>query len=72
MKLWKAISNSLSNLLAVLENITQGTKELSLIYKDACNTARQEQALESNDNFKQLAKSSGLSEEGLTKIRLAM
>jgi len=72
MKLWKALSNSLTNLLAVLDNFTQGTNELSLMYKDVCHSARQEQALEAHDNLKQLAKSSGLSEEGFTKLQAAM
>mgnify|MGYP004129141651 CR=1 FL=1 len=46
MKLWKAFTNSMINLLSVLDNFTEGTNELSLMYKDACHSARQEQALE--------------------------
>ena len=68
MKLWKALSNSLTNLLAVLDNFTQGTNELSLMYKDVCHSARQEQALESLNNLKKLEQESGLSEQGITKI----
>jgi hypothetical protein len=72
MKLWKALSNSLTNLLAVLDNITQGTNELSLMYKDACHSARQEQALEAINDFNQLAKSSDLSEENITKLQASL
>jgi len=33
MKLWKAISKSITNLLAVLYNFTEGPNELSIMYK---------------------------------------
>ncbi|WP_046020254.1 hypothetical protein [Magnetospira sp. QH-2] len=46
MKLWKAFTNSMINLLSVLDNFTEGTNELSLMYRDACQSARKEQALE--------------------------
>ena len=72
MKLWKALSNSLTNLLAVLDNFTQGTNELSLMYKDVCHSARQEQALESLNNFKQLSASTGLSEDNITKMQASL
>jgi hypothetical protein len=72
MKLWKAISSSITNLLKVLDNFTDGTNELSLIYKDACRTARQEQALESLNDLKQLALSTGLSEEEIAKMQAAL
>jgi len=68
MKLWKALSNSLSNLLAILDNFTQGTNELPLMYKDVCQSARQEQALVSLYDFKQLAASTGMSEQDLAKL----
>lgn len=68
MKLWKAISKSITNLLAVLDNFTEGTNELSLMYKDGCHAARQEQALEALNDLKKLEQSSGLSEQGLSKI----
>jgi hypothetical protein len=71
MKLWKAFSKSLTNLLAVLDNFTDGTNELSLMYKDACHSARQEQALEALSEFKELAKSSDLAEAEIAKIRSA-
>ena len=72
MKLWKALSSSLTNLLAVLDNITQGTNELSLMYKDVCHSARQEQALESLNDLKKLAEASGLSEDGIAKMQAAL
>jgi hypothetical protein len=72
MKLWKAISSSITNLLKVLDNFTDGTNELSLIYKDACRTARQEQALESLNDLKQLAISTGQSEEDIAKMQAAL
>ena len=72
MKLWKAISSSIANLLKVLDNITEGTNELSLMYKDACHSARQEQALEAIKDFNQLVKSSDLSEENITKLQASL
>ena len=71
MKLWKAFSKSLTNLLAVLDNFTDGTNEPSLMEKDACHSARQEQALEALSEFKELAKSSDLAEAEIAKIRSA-
>lgn len=72
MKLWKAISKSITNLLNVLDNFTEGTNELSMMYKDACHSARQEQALEALNDFKQLAKSSDLTEENITKLQASL
>ncbi len=72
MKLWKAVSSSITNLLKVLDNFTDGTNELSLMYKDACHSARQEQALESINELKQLAISTGQSEEDITKMQAAL
>ena len=72
MKLWKAISSSITNLLKVLDNFTEGTNELSLMYKDACHAARQEQAIEALNDFNQLAKSSDLSEENITKLQASL
>ena len=54
MKLWKAFTNSMLNLLAVIDNFTEGTNELSIMYKEACHSAREEQALESANDIKQL------------------
>jgi len=68
MKLWKAISKSITNLLSVLDNFTEGTNELSLMYKDVCHSARQEQALEALSDLKKLEQSTGLSEQSLSKI----
>jgi hypothetical protein len=72
MKLWKALSSSLTNLLAVLDNITQGTNELSLMYMGVCHSARQEQALESLNDLKKLAQASGLSEDDIAKMQAAL
>ena len=72
MKLWKAFSNSMTNLLAVLDNFTQGTNELSLMYKDACHTARQEQALEAMTDIKKLEQASGLSEDNISKLQASI
>ena len=72
MKLWKALSSSLTNLLAVLDNITQGTNELSLMYRDVCQSARQEQALESLNDLKKLAQASGLSEDDIANMQAAL
>jgi hypothetical protein len=69
MKLWKAFSNSMTNLLAVLDNFTQGTNELSLMYKDVCQSARQEQALESLSDLKKLAQASSLSEDDIAAMQ---
>ena len=69
MKLWKALSKSLTNLLAVLDNFTDGTNELSLMYKDACHSARQEQALEALSDLNQLAKSTGATDEVVAKLQ---
>lgn len=72
MKLWKALSSSLINLLAVLDNFTQGTNELSLMYKDVCHSARQEQALESLSDLKKLEQASGLTEDNITKLQASL
>ena len=72
MKLWKAFSNSMTNLLAVLDNFTQGTNELSLMYKDACHSARQEQALEAMTDIKKLEQASGLSEDNISKLQASI
>lgn len=72
MKLWKAISSSITNLLKVIDNFTEGTNELSLMYKDACQTARQEQALEAQNDLKELAKSTGAPEEVVTKLQASL
>lgn len=72
MKLWKALSNSLSNLLAVLDNFAEGTNELSLMYKDVCHSARQEQALEALSDLKKLEQASGLSEDNITKLQASL
>ncbi len=69
MKLWKAFANSMMNLLKVLDNFTEGTNEISIIYKDACRTARQEQALEAMHELKQVAKATGASDEVVTKLQ---
>jgi hypothetical protein len=72
MKLWKAFSKSLTNLLAVLDNFTDGTNELSLMYKDACHSARQEQALEALSDLNQLAKSTGATDEVVAKLQASL
>ena len=72
MKLWKAFSNSMMNLLKVLDNFTEGTNELSMIYRDACHTARQEQALEAAHELKQVAKATGASDEVVTKLQASL
>lgn len=69
MKLWKAISKSITNLLAVIDNFTEGTNELSIMYKEACHSARQEQAIEAQHDLKQLAKDFGASDEVVTKLQ---
>lgn len=72
MKLWKAISKSITNLLAVIDNFTEGTNELSIMYKDACHSARQEQALEAQHDLKQLAKATGASDEVVTRLQASI
>lgn len=72
MKLWKAISKSITNLLAVIDNFTEGTNELSIMYKEACHAARQEQALEAQHDLKQLAKVTGASDEVVTKLQASI
>ena len=72
MKLWKAISNSIANLLAVLDNFTQGTNELSLMYKDVCRSAREEQALESLRDLAALAEASGIPPADIKKMQAAL
>ena len=69
MKLWKAISQSITNLLAVIDNFTAGTNELSIMYMEACQAARQEQALEAAHDLKQIAKATGASEDVVTKLQ---
>ena len=54
MKLIKSISNSIQGFLALIDNLVSGTNELSLIYKEACEQARKEQALESLKELKDL------------------
>ncbi len=71
MKLFKALSNSIRNMLAVLDNLTQGTNELSLMYRDVCKSARQEQALESLNDLKKLEQESGLSEDDIVKLHVS-
>lgn len=72
MKLRKAFTNSMLNLLAVLDNLAEGTNELSLIYKDACHAARKEQQLKVMSKFNKLAGSSDLSDAEIAKVRSAV
>lgn len=72
MKLFKAISNSIRNILGVIDNITEGTNELSLMYRDVCRSARQEQALESLNDLQQLAKQLGMEPEEIAKVQSAV
>lgn len=72
MKLFKALSQSIINLLDVINNITQGTNELSLMYKDVCTSARQEQALESLADLTALAEKTGISQDDLKTLQAAM
>ena len=72
MKLFKALSNSIRNILAVLDNITEGGNQLSLMFKDVCLSARQEQALESLADLKALAVSTGLEEDDIKKMQAAL
>lgn len=69
MKIFKAISKSITNLLAVLDNLLDGSNELSIIYKEACYSARQEQALEALSDLKKLEQDSGLSETDIVKLQ---
>lgn len=72
MKLFKSISNTIRNILGVIDNITMGTNELSLMYKDVCRSAREEQALESLNDLKALAKASGLKEADIAAMQAAL
>jgi len=72
MKLFKALSNSIKNLLGVLDNLTEGTNELSLMFKDVCVSARQEQALEAVADLKALAEEIGVSPADITKMQKAV
>lgn len=67
MKLWKAFTNSMLNLLSVLDNFTEGTNELSLMYREACYAARREQEIEAKSDFNQMIESSSLSEDEIRK-----
>ena len=69
MKLWKAFTNSMINLLHVLDNFTEGTNELSIMYKEACHAARQEQAIETKNDLNQLIGASNLTEDEIAKLR---
>lgn len=70
MRLWKAFSNSMINLLKVLDNFTDGTNELSIMYKEACYAARKEQAIEAQHDFNELIKSSGLTEDEISRLHV--
>lgn len=72
MKLFKALSNSIRNLLGVLDNVTEGFNQLSLMFKDVATSARQEQAFEALSDLKALATSSGLSEDDITKLQASL
>jgi|TARA_R110002096_G_scaffold58499_1_gene147316 hypothetical protein len=72
MKLFKAISNSIKNLLGVVDNALLGANNLSLIWVDVTDAARKEQALESLNDFKQLATECGMSEADLKKMQAAL
>jgi hypothetical protein len=69
MKLWKAFTNSMINLLKVLDNFTDGTNELSIMYREACYAARREQAIEAHSDLKNLAKSLNLSDDEIAQMR---
>ena len=69
MKLWKAFTNSMINLLHVLDNFTEGTNELSIMYKEACHSARQEQAIEAKNDLNQLIGASNLTDDEIAKLR---
>lgn len=69
MKLWKAFTNSMINLLHVLDNFTEGTNELSIMYKEACHAARQEQEIEAKSELNKLIGESNLTEDEIAKLR---
>jgi|GEM_PF-2144214 len=69
MKLWKAFTNSMINLLHVLDNFTEGTNELSKMYREACFAARQEQEIEAKSELNRLIGSSNLTDEEIAKLR---
>ncbi|MEQ8505148.1 MAG: hypothetical protein RIB80_07460 [Rhodospirillales bacterium] len=69
MRLWKAFSASMINLLQVLDNLTDGTNELSIMYREACIAARKEQEIEAKNDLNKLIGSSNLSEDEIAKLR---
>ena len=69
MKLWKAFTNSMINLLHVLDNFTEGTNELSVMYREACVAARKEQEIEAKGELNQLIGASSLTEDEIAKLR---
>tara|TARA_B100000965_G_scaffold381828_2_gene379642 strand:+ start:6907 stop:7122 length:216 start_codon:yes stop_codon:yes gene_type:complete len=69
MRLWKAFSVSMINLLQVLDNLTDGTNELSIMYREACIAARKEQEIEAKNDLNKLIGSSNLSEDEIAKLR---
>ena len=54
MKVWKDLSNSIRSILAVINHITAGLDELSLMFKDTCTAARLEQQLEAKAELTKL------------------
>jgi hypothetical protein len=62
MKLFKALSQSIINLLAVVDNTTEGANQLSIMFKEVCVSARKEQSIESLNDLKALATKHGLTE----------
>jgi len=72
MKLFKSVSNTIRNLLSMLDTIVDGTNELALTYRDICRQTRQEQALESLADVKALAKAAGVTDAELRKVQAAI
>jgi len=70
--LWKKISASIAAMFNVVDNITEGVEELSLIFKDGCRQARVEQRLDALVELKKAADEQKLSIEELEKVQAGL
>ena len=72
MKLFKAISNSICNTLGILDDVIDGSRNVSKIYADATANIRHEYAIEAFKDNKELAKKFDLSEEDIRAIQQSL
>ena len=69
MNLFKSLSRTIRNMLAVLDKTMSGIYNIVSIFEEATTDARTEALLESRNNQKEIAENFGVSEEELDALR---